>query len=376
MLHRSSANRRGWIGSTLLIGTILLTGAALATWKIASIKRSNAAGANQPEPMEVVTAATAVERPYRPTTTAIGTVLALQSITLSNEIAGTVRQVGLESGRTVEAGALLVALDVSVEEAALEAETARARLAETTLKRLESLSRHQAVSQEEVDQARAAHDVAQAQVAQTRAIIARKTIRAPFRARVGLADVHPGQYLNEGTELTTLQGVATAANVDFAVAQRVAAGLRVGDEVGVTAGNDASPVAARIVAIDSRVDATTRNASIRARIADASRVAVPGASVRVLVPGGPPGKAVAVPVSALRKGPEGDHVFVLATAKDGKLRAQQRPVRAGTVAGDTVLLEDGLKAGEQVATSGSFKLREGVLVAVAKDTSAAAGGAK
>ena len=319
MLHRSSANRRGWIGSTLLIGTILLTGAALATWKIASIKRSNAAGANQPEPMEVVTAATAVERPYRPTTTAIGTVLALQSITLSNEIAGTVRQVGLESGRTVEAGALLVALDVSVEEAALEAETARARLAETTLKRLESLSRHQAVSQEEVDQARAAHDVAQAQVAQTRAIIARKTIRAPFRARVGLADVHPGQYLNEGTELTTLQGVATAANVDFAVAQRVAAGLRVGDEVGVTAGNDASPVAARIVAIDSRVDATTRNASIRARIADASRVAVPG---------------------------------------------------------DTVLLEDGLKAGEQVATSGSFKLREGVLVAVAKDSTAAAGGAK
>jgi membrane fusion protein, multidrug efflux system len=376
MLHRLPANRRGWIGSTLLIGTILLTGAALATWKIASIKRSNAAGANQPEPMEVVTAATAVERPYRPTTTAIGTVLALQSITLSNEIAGTVRQVGLESGRTVEAGALLVALDVSVEEAALEAEAARAALAETTLKRLETLSRHQAVSQEEVDQARAARDVAQAQVAQTRAIIARKTIRAPFRARVGLADVHPGQYLNEGTELTTLQGVATAAHVDFAVAQRVAAGLRVGDEVGVTAGNDVSPVAARIVAIDSRVDATTRNASIRARIADASRVAVPGASVRVLVPGGPLGKAVAVPVSALRKGPEGDHVFVLATAKDGKLRAQQRPVRAGTVAGDTVLLEDGLKPGEQVATSGSFKLREGVLVALAKAAPDSAGGAK
>jgi membrane fusion protein, multidrug efflux system len=172
--------------------------------------------------------------------------------------------------------------------------------------------------------------------------------------------------------------VATAAHVDFDVAQRVAAGLRVGDAVGVIAGNDRSPVPARIVAIDSRVDATTRNASVRARIADASRVAVPGASVRVLVPGGPPGKAVAVPVSALRKGPEGDHVFVLATAKDGKLRAEQRPVRAGTVAGDTVLLEDGLKPGERVATSGSFKLREGVLVALAKDAPAPApaGGAK
>ena len=295
MLHRLPANRRGWIGSTVLIGAILITGAALATWKVASLKRSNAAGANQPEPTEVITAATAVERPYRPTTTAIGTVLALRSITLRNEIAGTVRRVGLESGRTVEAGALLVAFDVSVEEAALEAGTARAALAETTLRRLESLSKHQAVSQEEVDQARAARDVAQAQVAESRAIIARKTIRAPFRARVGLADVHEGQYLNEGTELTTLQGVATAANVDFAVAQRVAARLRVGDTVGVTAGNDSSPVAARIVAIDSRVDANTRNASVRALIANASRVAVPGASVRVRVPSGPPGRAVAVP---------------------------------------------------------------------------------
>ena len=376
MSPRTLANRRGWIGTALLVGGIVTTGAALTAWKLSERDKSEAAAASQPEPTETITVALATEREHRPTTTAVGTVLAMRSITLRNEISGTVDRVALTPGDIVEAGALLVALDVSVETAELEAQSAQAALARTTLARLESLRRHEAVSQEEVDQARAARDVAQAQIARTKAIIARKTIRAPFRVRVGIADVHPGQYLDEGTELTTLQGVATAANVDFAVAQRVAAGLRVGDTVGVTAGNDASPVAARIVAIDSRVDATTRNASVRARIANASRVAVPGASVRVLVPGGPPGKAVAVPVSALRKGPEGDHVFVLATAKDGKLRAQQRTVRAGTVAGDTVLIEDGLKAGEQVATSGSFKLREGVLVAVAKDSSAAASGAK
>ena len=112
----------------------------------------------------------------------------------------------------------------------------------------------------EVDRARAERDVALAQVARTKAIIARKTIRAPFRARVGLADVHPGQYLNEGTQLTTLQGVDDAVHVDFTVAQRVAAGLREGDSVDVFATSDSSPIAATIVALDARVDPATRNA--------------------------------------------------------------------------------------------------------------------
>src|SRR2546426_400583 len=124
---------------------------------------------------------------------------------------------------------LLVTLAVSGEEAELQAQPAQADLAETTLARLERLWEARATSQEEVDQARAARDVALAQIARTRAIIARKTIRAPFRARVGLSDVHPGQYLNEGTELTTLQGVAAAVNVDFTAAQAVGAQRRPGE---------------------------------------------------------------------------------------------------------------------------------------------------
>ena len=375
MRRRSLTNSRGWIGSAVLLGIIVSTGTALAAWKYSDLEKSESAAASQPEPMEVVTAAAATTRQHRPSTTSVGTVLALRSITLRNEVAGTVSRVALTPGQIVEAGALLVALDVSVEQAELRAQEAQAGLAQTSLDRLETLSRHQAVSQEEVDQARAARDVAQAQMARTRAIIARKTIRAPFRARVGLADVHPGQYLNEGTELTTLQGVAEAAHVDFTVAQRVAAGLRVGDQVGVVAGNEAAPIPARIVALDSRVDPTTRNASVRARITDA-RQAAPGASVRVLVPAGVTAKSVAVPVSALRKGPGGDHVFVVGTDTTGKTRAHMRPVRSGSVVGDEVLIEEGLESGEQVATSGSFKLREGVLVVVAPDSAAAAGGAQ
>ncbi len=181
--------------------------------------------------------------------------------------------------------------------------------------------------------------------------------------------MHPGQYLPEGTVLTTLQGVDATANVDFTVAQDVAAGLRVGDSVAVTSGVAARTTSAKIVAIDAKVDPTTRNAMVRARMKAELPMAAPGASVRVLVPVGGVTEAVVIPVSALRKGPEGDHVFVISSDEKGKPRAHLRPVEAGEVLGDEVLILGGLKPGEQVAASGSFKLREGVLVALA-DTSA------
>ena len=352
------------IGAAVLLLTVLGSGGALAAWKGASMKDSAAASAHQPEPMEVVTAATATARGYQRSASSIGTVLALQSVTLRNELAGTVRQVALVPGRIVEPGTVLVALDVSVEQAELEAQKAQLALTETTLSRLQRLLEPQAVSAEEVDRARAERDIAQAEISRIRAIIERKTIRAPFRARVGIADVHRGQYLSEGTVLTTLQSVEEASHVDFTVAQNVAAQLQVGDEVQVAATNEATPVSARIVALDARVDPTTRNALVRARVNGNGSVVAPGASVRVQVPVGALTEAVVVPVSALRKGPGGDHLFVIAPDEQGKPRAHLRLVQAGDVLGDSILILDGLKAGEQVAASGSFKLREGVLVAV------------
>jgi membrane fusion protein (multidrug efflux system) len=358
-------SRRGWIGSFLLVVTVVGIGAGLAGWKYMAIQGAIAASANHPEPTESVTAAAVKEREYRRTTTAIGTVLSLRSVTLRNELAGTVRQVALTPGQVVEAGALLVALDVSVEEAELKEKEAQAALAEAVLTRTRKASQSGAVAEEDLDRARAARDVAVAQIARAKAVIARKTIRAPFRARVGLSDVHPGQYLNEGTDLTTLQGIDDAVHVDFTVAQTAAAGLREGDGVEVFAAGS-SPIPAKIVAVDARVDPTTRNAVVRARVESAADRPAPGASVRVRVPVGPPVKAVAVPASALRKGPAGDHVFVIAAGKDGKDRARVRPVESGALLGDEVLIHAGLSAGERVAASGSFKLREGALVAVAE----------
>ncbi|MCE3223559.1 MAG: putative efflux system, rane fusion protein [Nitrospira sp.] len=360
--------RHGWVKSVLLLGVVIACGALLAAWKHSAMQDSQAASANQPEPMEVVTAAVAKQLDHRPTTTSIGTVLAMRSITLRNELAGTVSQARLTSGQIVEAGALLVLLDVSVEEAELKAQEAQASLAKTVLTRRQHLSRDLATAEEEVDRARADLQVAVAQIARTKAIIARKTIRAPFRARVGLADVHPGQYLNEGTQLTTLQGVERAVHVDFTVAQQVAAGLRVGDEVEVLAAGSSAPIVAKIVALDSRVDPTTRNAMVRARIEGEPNAPAPGASVRVQVPVGQSRKAVAVPASAVRKGPGGDQVFVLTSGEDGKVRAYLRTVGSGAILGDEVVILSGLSAGERVAAAGAFKLRDAVLVSIAGDS--------
>ena len=359
---------RGWMRSAALLAVIVATGAVLTAWKYSTIREAEAAAASQPEPMELVAAAVATHRDHRPTTTSIGTVLALRSVALRNEVPGTVRYVALTPGQIVPAGTVLVALDVSVEQAELNAQAARASLAETQLARAERVMQERATTQASVDRARAEREVALADMARTRAIIARKTIRAPFRARVGISDVHPGQYLQEGTVLTTLQGVDTEAHVDFPVPQRVATALRPGDRVAVFAGSDASAIPARIVAIDARVDPETRNAMVRAKLTGASSAVVPGASVRVLVPAGAATAAVAIPVSALRKGPGGDHVFVIATGRDGKPRAHVRLVQAGPVVGDEVLIVSGLTAGERLAASGSFKLREAVLVAVANDS--------
>jgi membrane fusion protein (multidrug efflux system) len=163
--------------------------------------------------------------------------------------------------------------------------------------------------------------------------------------------------------------VDPAAHVDFSVAQAVAAGLREGDQVEVVTAGALTPTPAKIVAVDARVDPATRNAMIRARI-EGSGGPSPGAAVRVRVPVGPPITAVAVPASAVRKGAGGDHVFVIAAGPDGKPRAHSRTVEAGTMVGDEVLIVAGLKAGEQVAAAGSFKLRDGVLVVVADGDSA------
>jgi membrane fusion protein (multidrug efflux system) len=355
-----SALRRG-IAAFVLLGVVLGSGVLLAAWKQDANREAAAAASNQPEAVEYVTLAAAEAQEHHATTTAIGTVLALRSITLKNEVAGTVVRAALKSGQVVEAGTVLVELDTSVEQAELRALQAQAKLSETMLERQERLLKYGAIPEDDVDQVRAQRDVAQAQSARLRALIAKKTIRAPFRARVGLADVHPGQYLSEGMTLTSLQGVSDEVHVDFALAQSVAAGIQLGSSVEIRT-SQGQTLTARVVAVDARVDPVTRSATVRARVDGGANGPAPGASVRVLVRVGESSQGVVVPVSALRKGPDGDHVWVVTADSAGALRAHERKVETGPVLGETVIVLQGLEPGERIAASGSFKLREGVRV--------------
>lgn len=358
-----SAVRRGVAGFVLL-AVVLGSGVLLAAWKQNTSRDAAAAAAKQPEPVEHVAIAVAEAREHHATTTAVGTVLALRSITLKSEVSGTIARASLKPGEVVEAGAVLVALDTSVEQAELRALDAQARLSQTMLARREQLLKHGATTQDEVDQVHAQRDVAEAQSARLRAVIAKKTIRAPFRARVGLADVHTGQYLDVGAQLTTLQGVANEVHVDFSVAQSVAAGVQLGSSVEIRTAQGQT-FAARVVAIDSRVDPETRSTKLRALLEAGAEGPAPGASVRVLVSVGRASQAVIVPVSALRKGPDGDHVWVVASEASGIQRVHERKVESGPMLGETVIVQAGLEPGERVAASGSFKLREGLRVEAA-----------
>jgi len=360
--------RKG-LASLVLIAGVVGGIAALAYWKFTAIQAAAASGANQPEPSESVAAAAATPREFRRSTTSIGTVLALRSINLRNENAGTVRDVHLAPGKIVDAGTVLIQLDISVEEAELKALQSQAALAQTVFDRTMRLRQTNSSSPDEVDRARAERDVALAQIARVKAVIDRKTIRAPFKSKIGMADIHPGQYLNEGFNLTTLQGVDDAVHVDFAVNQHVAAELHSGDKVEIL-GPTGAGIPAQVIAVDAKVDPITRNAWVRARVDRAPAALTPGAAVRVRVPVGPPRTVVAVPATAVRKGATGDHVFILGADKDGKTRAHTRKVEAGMLIGDDMLIYSGLKPGEQVAAAGSFKLREGMLVAIIPDAPA------
>lgn len=368
----NGALRKG-IRSAILVAVVVAAGGGVSAWKLASAQAAEAAAANQPEPMEAVAEAVAARYEHRDWTTAIGTVLATRSIELRNEVPGTIDEVSLVPGTIVEEGDVLVALDVAVERAELRALEARAELARTNLERYDRMAAQQAASAIELDNARTEREIALAEIARVQAIIERKTIRAPFRARVGLGDVHRGQFLEVGQLLTTLQGVDDAMHVDFSVSQAVALGLAPGDVVDVLIGQSgAVALPARVTAVDARIDPSTRSALVRARLEQTGGRVSPGASVRVRVPVGDVRPVVVVPASGLRRGPSGDHVFVLRPDEGGKLRAHARPVRVGPSVGRDVVIESGLEPGDRIAASGSFKLREGVLVSVVESTLAAA----
>ena len=345
----------------LVILAIAAVAGGLGYYKYNEIQIAIAAGQATPEPVEAVQSTRARQGEWSASTRAIGSVVALRHVEIKNEIAGVIAELGFKSGDVVEAGAPLVQFDVRQEKAALAASQAEARLAKLTLERRESLRSSAAFNEQELDRSREDFAAATARTNALEVIVDKKRIVAPFRARVGITNWQPGAYLDVGTLIVTLQGVDNDAYVDFSLPQDDAVAIRKGSIVTLT--GPAVPggeTKAEIMAEDNSAD-DARSVRFRAIAKGFGEALRPGTFVDVIVTTSQPQSTVLVPLASVRRSPNGQHVFVLVD-ENGKLRARQRTVATGAVIGNEIAVSKGLTAGELIATSGSFKLREGLLV--------------
>ena len=349
-----------WFGSILVLAAVLAIGGTLGWMKYSEISAAMAAPPPPEQPISINTAlSTNVE--YQHNTTVIGTVLAPQSIMLSNEIAGTVISMGFKSGDEVSANQKLVELDSSVERAQVKSAMARLKMAQSTLARTKQAATNRAVSELEVEEAESAYTQAAAEISQLEAVIAKKTLIAPFAARIGLCNTHVGQFLPSGSQIVSLQSIEGFVNVDFMVPQSAADFIGIDNAVELV--DESGSYTARISAIDSQADRSTRNLMVRAKLEPVPKQLLPGDSVRVVVRYGPMLNTTAVPVEAIRRAPMKSYVFVAEQDKEGKLRARECPVTVGQMIGDRFSVLSGLESGVKVVAVGAFKLRNGVLIA-------------
>jgi membrane fusion protein (multidrug efflux system) len=326
-----------------------------------------AAGAAQVIPPVAVTTMEVKEQVWQPSLSSVGTLSAVQGVTLSAQLDGTVASIAFESGSRVKAGDLLLQMDVSAEQAQLKSAQAAAELARLNADRSRELLAKGTVSQQQFDQDSAALKQAVAAVENIQAVIAKKTIRAPFAGRLGVRLVNLGQTLKAGDAIVSLQALDPIF-VDFFLPQQqlgeVSAGLAVSADCDAFPG---SPFQGRINAVNPDVDPATRNVRVQATLPNADERLHPGmfVTVNVLLPTRE--KVLAVPVTSVLYAPYGDSVFVVVPGKDPKTGAatqvaESRLVRLGRKQGDFVSVISGVKEGDVVVTTGSFKLRNGVTV--------------
>ncbi len=352
----------------VMLACMLAFIAALGGVKFLQIKSMMAAyAAFQPPPEAVTTIAAAQER-WPATLSAIGTVAAVRGVTVSADLPGIVEKIAFESGARVNAGDVLLQLDTRQEQAQLAAAEAQRTLARANLDRMRSLKDERIVAQAEYDQADAQYKQADATVGEIRATIGRKTIRAPFSGILGIRQVNLGQYLAGGAEIVPLQSL-NPIYVNFAVPQQQTARIRPGrTEVHVSIENDGSEMSGRVSAIDSVVDEATRNVQVQATFTNAGGRLRPGMFVEAHAVLGSGENVIALPASAINYAPYGDSVFVvenIKSPKGGTYRGvRQRFVKLGGTRGDQVAVLSGVQAGEEVVTSGVFKLRAGAAVQV------------
>jgi membrane fusion protein (multidrug efflux system) len=349
----------------VVLGLVIVI-AVLAGVKALQIRAMVEQGKKAVLPPETVTAVAARPDSWETSLSAVGSLTAVQGVTVAAELGAKVVEIAFEPGTKVKRGDLLIRQDTSVEEAQLPGAMAQVMLTESVLARNVLMLEEKIISQADHDTAVAAHRQAMAQVEILGATIAKKTIRAPFGGRLGVRQVNLGQTLREGDPIVTLQAL-DPVYVNFSLPQQELSRLRVGLPVRVT--SDALPGATidgRITTVNPLVDAETRNVQLQATVANRAEKLRPGMFVNTEVGLPVRREVIAVPATSVLYAPFGDSVFVVSddnAVKGGKALRQQF-VRLGEKRGDFVAVTDGLKAGETIVSTGVFKLRNGQPVVV------------
>jgi len=351
------------IGVLIVVAVIAVLG-GIKTMQI----RKLIAGSGGQMPPETISSAVVKEEKWERTISAISSVTAVQGVTVTPELAGTIKEIAFESGAVVAKGDLLVRLDTSSEEAQLRAAEAQVDWARISAERARKLRAENTLSQSELDSAESSLKQNQANADAIRAAIAKKTIRAPFAGRLGIRLVNLGEYLDVGKPIVSLQSLGIL-NSDFSLPQQELAQLVTGMKVRLT--TDTYPdkhFDGTLTAINPDLDAATRSVRVRATFENAENFLRPGmfARVEVLLPAEE--TVVVVPATSVLNAPFGNSVYVIEPKPAGTnnspagLVVRQQFVRTGRVRGDFIAIEMGVKPGEKVVSSGLFKLRNGMSV--------------
>ena len=350
----------------LVVMTLLIAG--LGFVKFQQIQTAIAQGASFQPPPEAVTTIVAQEVEWPETLSAIGSVAAVQGVSVSADLSGTVDRVAFDSGKAVRQGDVLVELDTRQERAQLAAAEAQRDLARTNFDRMQGLLRDNVVSRAEYDSATAQDKQTEARVGEIRSAIQRKRITAPFSGILGIRQVNVGQYLSSGDPIVQLQSL-NPIYVNFDVPQQATSQMSAGREVRITTGDIAgAEFHGRITAIDSVVNSETRNIQVQATLANPEGKLRPGMFVQAEVVLGGGRSAIALPATAVSYAPYGDSVFVVTDLKgpngESYRGVRQQFVKLNGSRGDQVAVVSGVKAGDEVVTSGVFKLRNAASVLV------------
>ena len=376
-----------WLVTALALVVVVGILVGIKAGQIGSMMK---AGKSFSPPPESVTSAKAERAEWAGTLSAVGTLVALRGVVVGAELAGTIREIGFDSGQQVKKGAVLVRLDTSIEEAQLKSARADAVLARLTLQRTQSLRQNNVTTAAELEAAEARAAQADAAVAALEATISKKTIRAPFDGRVAIRQVELGQVVSAGAAIASMHAV-TPIHAEFLLPQQALATLKIGQQARIRA--DIFPGTAwdgEITTINTEIDPSTRNVRVRATFANPDGRLRPGTFVNVEVFSSSSRSVVILPATSVLFAPYGDSVFVIeqkkGAARDGGaagnggpqssppggapapggpgLVARQKFVRLGERRGDFVEVESGVSPGEEVVTSGAFKLRNGMAVTV------------